>query len=86
VINDHEPVEAWHHGRMTLVRQSLLVLAFALCAFAGVVGAWAVYLLLFDEPSGLGRDIGMLALVPAIAYGAVGVGLALFVRRRARRG
>jgi hypothetical protein len=70
---------------VTLVRQSLLVIAFALVAIGGVVGAWGVYLVLSDEPSGIGRSLGLVVLIPALAYGAIGVALAYFVRRRSRR-
>ena len=67
------------------MRHSLLVISFALCGLGGVVGAWAGYLVLSDEPAGFGRDLGLVLLGPALLYGAAGVGLATFVRRRARR-
>jgi hypothetical protein len=70
---------------VTLARQTLLLIAFVMCAFGGVVGAWAIYLLISDEPAGFGRSLGLVALGPAALYGALGVGLAYFVRRRARK-
>jgi hypothetical protein len=85
VIDDRTPAGAWHHDAVTLVRQSLLLISFVLCAIGGLVGAWAVYLLLSDEPDGFGRGIGLVVLGPAVLYGAAGIGLAAFVRRRARK-